>query len=332
MGRPRKKRKELPQRVYFHKGLYFFVDYGGKWISLGKDFKAAMLKWSELVSIPEHLTTMGQIIDRYMKEVAPQKAEKTYHENLLQIKQLKEVFGDMQPHTIRPVHIYKYLDIRGKTAPVAANREKALLSHVFSLAIRWGLIDKNPCREVKRIKEKRRDRYITDVELKTLIDNAPDHIKCIIEIGYLTSLRISDILNIRLSDITADGLTVQASKTGSKQSFELTPELAEVIGRARSLKRPIKSIYLFTGKRGQRFTYWGFKSAWYKLIGDLEIENIHFHDLRGKALTDTKKAGGDAQTLGGNKSSSATDGYIRAKEFRKVKTVLSIKKDTQSRE
>jgi integrase len=332
MGRPRNKRKDLPQRVYYHKGLYFFVAPGGKWISLGKDFRVAMRKWCELVSIPEHLTTMGQIMDRYMKEVAPQKAEKTYHENLLQIKQLKEVFGDMQPHNIKPVHIYKYIDIRGKTAPVAANREKALLSHIFSMAIRWGLIDKNPCREVKRLKEKRRDRYITDAELNTLIANAPDHLKCIIEIGYLTSLRISDILNIRLSDITSDVLTVQAGKTGSKQSFELTQALNEVIERAKSLKRPIKSIYLFTGKKGQRFTYWGFKSAWYKMLEDLNIENIHFHDLRGKALTDTKKAGGDAQTLGGNKSSSATDGYIRAKEFRKVRTVLSIKKDTQKGE
>jgi integrase len=329
MGRPRKKRKELPQKVYYHKGLYFFVDYSGKWISLGKDFKAAMRKWSELVSIPEHLTTMGQIIDRYMKEVAPQKAEKTYHDNLLQIKPLKEVFGDMQPHTIRPVHIYKYIDLRGKVAPVAANREKALLSHIFSLAIRWGLIDKNPCREVKRIKEKRRDRYITNAELNAILEKAKDQTRCIIEIGYLTSLRISDILNIRITDLSDTELSVQAGKTGSKQSFELTPALLDVIERAKALKRPIKSIYLFTGRKGQRLTYWGFKSSWYKILDGLGIENIHFHDMRGKALTDTKKAGGDAQALAGNKSSSATDGYIRAKEFQKVRTVLSIKKDNK---
>lgn len=47
----------------------------------------------------------------------------------------------------------------------AANREKALLSNVFSYAIRWGVAKDNPCRHVKRNPEVRRERLPEPQEL-----------------------------------------------------------------------------------------------------------------------------------------------------------------------
>ncbi|MGC9158632.1 MAG: hypothetical protein ACP5FH_06535, partial [Terracidiphilus sp.] len=44
-----------------------------------------------------------------------------------------------KPETITPVHVARYLDQRGAEAPVSANREMALLSHVYTKALRWGM-------------------------------------------------------------------------------------------------------------------------------------------------------------------------------------------------
>ncbi|MGH9199274.1 MAG: tyrosine-type recombinase/integrase, partial [Acidimicrobiia bacterium] len=104
----------------------------------------------------------------------------------------------MRPRDVDPVCVYQFLDIRGKSAPVAANRQKALLSHVFSCAIRWGVVRDNPCRNVKRLPEKPRDRYVEDWEFKAIVNFSPELIRHYVVFKYLTGLRQGDILRLRL--------------------------------------------------------------------------------------------------------------------------------------
>ena len=87
------------------------------------------------------------------------------------IKSLRLFFGTLRPKDVTRVDVYTYLDKRG--APVRANREKALLSDVFSIAIRWGIVTDNPCWGVKRNPEKPRDRYVEDFEHETVWKAAP---------------------------------------------------------------------------------------------------------------------------------------------------------------
>ena len=150
MGRRRKTYKELPKRVFFKHGAYYFVTPEGKWVRLDSEFRKAMANWADMVDHPVNLKSMGDVMDRYMSEVAPLKAPKTYKDNLKQVTLLREVFGHMIPTKIRTVDIYRYLDRRGAIAPVAANREIALLSHMFTKAIRWGVVKKSMRRSGKK--------------------------------------------------------------------------------------------------------------------------------------------------------------------------------------
>ncbi|WP_097065564.1 hypothetical protein [Nitrosovibrio sp. Nv4] len=152
------------------------------------------------------------------------------------------------------MHVAQYLDVRGKKAPVRANLEKSLLSHVFSMAMRWGVVDSNPCRGVARNTEKGRDRYITDAEFTAVKQIAGDFIATVMELAYLTALRKGDIFALRLEQITAEGIYIKQGKTGIKQLFEWTPTPKEVIARARALPRPIRGLYLFCTTRGQPYT------------------------------------------------------------------------------
>ena len=66
-----------------------------------------------------------------------------------------------------------YLDLHGQTAKVRANRERALLSHIFNQARAWGYTDApNPCAGIKGHKETGRDRYgyVEDDEFKAVPD------------------------------------------------------------------------------------------------------------------------------------------------------------------
>jgi len=206
MGRRRKTRLDLPQRVYFNHGAYYFAPLVGGRVHLGREFAQAMAKWAEIVARPTRMATMGEVMDRYMLEIAPKKSPRTYQDNIKEMARLRIVFGHMQPVEITPPDIYAYMDTRG--APVRANREKALLSHVYSYAIRWGVVKNNPCRDVKRNSEKSRTRYVEDAELLAFKNVSSHSLSNYVDFKYLTGIRKGDILNLRLDALTDEGIAV----------------------------------------------------------------------------------------------------------------------------
>ncbi|TAL22672.1 MAG: hypothetical protein EPO01_08665 [Aquabacterium sp.] len=71
----------------------------------------------------------------------PGKAPRPQRDNLIELDRLKAVFGMVLINDIKPYHVREYLDRRGEQAKARANREKALLSHVFNKAREWGYAD-----------------------------------------------------------------------------------------------------------------------------------------------------------------------------------------------
>lgn len=323
MGRRRGHNKHLPQRVYRKHGGYYFVTLENKWIRLGSDYGEAMRAWAELAAPPKSASTMNDLFDRYMLEVAPTKAPVTYKGNQREMQPLRIFFGRMRPADVEPIHVYQYLDERGKVARVRANREKALLSHVFSMAIRWGLLRDNACKHVKRLSEKPRDRYIDDWELQAFVNTVPDLIREYVAFKYLTGLRQGDILKLRLDALRSDGIHVPPGKTGRRLIIEWTGDLRYVLDHVRALRTKIKSLYLFSTRQGQPYTSDGFRSIWQRAMkkametGVIK-ERFTEHDIRAKSGTDADASGLDAQALLGHEDAGTTRRYIRHKQAHKV--------------
>src|ERR1700694_850193 len=113
MGRKRKSRLDLPKRVYFIHGAYYLFPKDGKPVHLGRDYAQAMAEWAKLIARPASMTTIGEIMDRYLLEVAPKNAPRTYQDKVKDMRLLREVFGHMRPDEITPPDIYAYMDGRG---------------------------------------------------------------------------------------------------------------------------------------------------------------------------------------------------------------------------
>ena len=250
MGRNRRSDKHLPQRVYRRYGAYYWFPpkkdaqrLGKTAIRLGKTLSEAMLRWTELAEGSTTHYSMSDLMDRYMLKVAPKKAEKTYKDNLSQVQPLRAFFGGMRPEDVTPVHVYQYLEERGEKAPIAANRERALLSHIFTYAIRWGVVTANPCRGVKRNPEPRRNRYVTDEEYQAVWATGSSLVRGMMDLSYLTGLRKGDLLRLRLQDLRDEGILVEIGKSrrqdrpGKQMLFEWSPELRQVTDRARADSR-----------------------------------------------------------------------------------------------
>ena len=320
MGRRRKSRLDLPQRVYFDHGIYFFVPINGPKVNLGRELPLALAKWAEIVAPPMRLTTVSSLMDRYLLQVAPRKSKRTYADNKIEIALLRKVFGHMAPDDITPQDIYAYMDARG--APIRANREKSLLSHIFSVAIRWGAARDNPCRLVKRNPEKPRDRYVSDEELATLRSHCPAWLQLYLDLKSLTGMRKGDMLRLTLGAITADGLAITQGKTGQRLIYEWNSDLRSTVESIKGLRRPVRSLHLFTTQDGQPFTQKGFNSAWQRAMGkavQMGLARFTEHDLRAKVVTDARNEGLDAQRLAGHKNSAMTDRYVKSRQVEKVR-------------
>lgn len=329
MGRRRKTNFNLPPRMYLKHGAFYYVDRLGKWIRLSDNKAIALAKWAELESstpVIEGETrhapgTLGALIQRYMIEIAPKKSPRTYQDNQQEATNLLKVFSQVAIAAVRPMHIARYLDVRGVKAPVRANREISLLSHVFSYGMRWGMVDLNPCIGVAKHAEKGRDRYVTDAEFEGVKKLASPLIAALMDFAYLTALRKGDILSLRLDQIGDEGITIKQAKTGAKQLYEWTSGLREVVERARKINPVVRGFCLFCNRRGQPYTDAGIKAMWNRVQikwADAGGQRFTFHDIRAKALTDAKRLGMDAQALAGHSTSAMTEHYIKQREFKRV--------------
>lgn len=318
--------------------VYYYVvrvDGKKKWIRLSNDYQEALFKYAELEGNPHNTGFIKAAIDKYRVEILPSKAPKTRRERQYLLDRLKRVFGEMRYEALQPKHLQEYLqtrtDKKGKTVPVAANREIKLLSSIFRHCIVWGFHDSNPCEHVFYHPEKGRDRYITDAELDLLRDNADEMTRAIIDIAYCTGMRKSDILQIKSADAAPEMLYNKQNKTGKQQLFLYKPKLKAAIESAKKLKKTRRTKdnahpltpYLFINSKGGVISETGFNSTWRRLktktglVGD---RNLTFHDIRAKALTDAKNKHGleYAQALGGHENASQTEHYIKSKSTDKI--------------
>jgi enoyl reductase-like protein len=257
MARPRKSRKDLPPRVYVKHNAYYFVFPNGKWqrlAALGQE-REMRVAWANLEQSSETFGTVAALIDEYLSNyAAAAKAPRTYSDNLKEAVYLKAFFGEMQPQHIQSRHVGAYLEANRETRPVRANREKALLSHVFTWAMRhpiWGcMIQHNPCRGVVRNKETERIRIIDDAKYMNVYNLANNNVKRLMTLVYRTLQRPSDILKFGPNNIVnriVDGkmievLSFEQSKTKAIVEIILSDDLREALyGSNETLDNFIKS-------------------------------------------------------------------------------------------
>ena len=286
MGRKRKDRHDLPQRVYFKHGAYHFVDNKNKWNRLGKTYAKAMAKYGHINSI-DLPNNMGGIIDTWEREIG---SKMPTAENIAyQLRYLRAGFSHMCPDEIIPKDIYAYMAERPK---IAANRERTTLSSIFMYAIKRGLASDNPCRLVKKNKEMARDRHVEDWERRVVYELASPGMQGAMDIVREIGSRRGNVIGIRLADLKDDGIHMNVSKGGGKVIFEWTPELRAAVDRIKAIHHSVRAIGpLLCNQSGQPYTKSGFYSEWRRLVkravrtGKLK-EPFWFHDLRAKTASE----------------------------------------------
>jgi integrase len=228
------------------------------------------------------------------------------------------VFSGVALADIRPEHVKKYLDHRGQSSKVQANREKALLSHLLNCARERGMLDTaNPCEGVRGFRENARTIYVSDSEFSALYHYADDSLKDALDLALSLGLRPSDTLRIQLSDVNDDALIVTPSKTKASTRvvlrFELTKQLLDLLGRiqSRPYRNPAVATLLQT-QRGKPLTQAALRARFEK-ARLLSGASFQFRDIRAKHVTDSADAETARKRLG-HSSVMMTEKYIRSRK------------------
>lgn len=321
MGRRRRKDKHLPVRVYRKHGAYYFVDLDKKWNRLGVSLGEAYHALAKFCPDDDPVKTMDDLASRYQKEVIPSYAIKRQKDKAKHMERIRAALGHMPLEDVTAGVIRQFRDKVGQRAgrdwnkPALANRTLGTLSHMFSMACEWDIVQANPCRDVKRPPEPDRTRYVEDWEFWEVHKFCPEAQQIGMELALLTGLRLGDILALTRDSIKDQGLLVHTSKTDKPLLFQWTDDLLSVIERAKAI-RPQVRRHLICTRQGKGYTSNGFSVIWRRARdraierGDLQ-ESYRFNDLRAKSASDDFDIERASQRLGHTSRQTTEQFYIR---------------------
>jgi len=262
--------------------------------------------------------TVNDLCDRFLEEYLPRKRLSTQYTYRTQIE------GEIRP-ALRALKVAEvtFADTDGfhrkltkRGTPYRANRVLALLSRMFSLAIRWQWRSDNPCRGVERNQEHKRKRYLTADELARLMAVLAEHpdrqAANIIRLLLLTGARRGETLTARWADFD-DGFAtwVKPGATTKQKTEHRVPLSAPARQLLSELRRevPDDSEWLFPADESHRKDV---RDSWDRLCRAARIKGARVHDMRHTYASILASSGHGLKIIGellGHTQPSTTDRY-----------------------
>lgn len=316
MGRPRKKNKHLPPRVYHRYGSLWYVPPGSsKWIKLEDGLKT----WARIVegsSDPD--ATLTALWAKYELEVLGKKSPKTQQNRRQEWRALEPHFGQATANSIEAHHVWGYWRKRGETSQ--AKHEIRCLSALLTYARQAGALNApNPCFGLKFLHgSESRDRYVTDDEFLAVRAIANPMTGFAMDLALITGMSQKDILRLERKQLLDDGIFFERAKTGKGQLIEWNDDLRAVVHGILKTEPQLRRV-LICREDGKPYTSGGFQAIWQRLMVKASgggsapaviAERFTFHDLRAKSLSDAKSLE-EAQKRGGHSDSKMTQRVYR---------------------
>jgi integrase len=326
MGRKPTINSHLPPRMRARKRgnrVHYYYDHGGKprrETALGSDYVQAVQKWAQINMSPAPVHyTVGYAISQYIASADyDQLAPGTRVDYGYAIEKLIAEFGLARLDEVRPAHIQKYVDWRGKESLHRAQREMKILGMIYRFAVAREWTATNPVAAIrfKRLPG-RKNVYIEDRVVLAVYEKASAGLRDAIDLAYFVGQRPVDVLNITEDKIKDGVLTVRQTKTGAPVRIRVTSELAALIERIRARKRAfaVQPLALIVDERGQPMTKYMLRGRFEKAraaAGEIAA-GFQFRDLRSKSASDLRDEADieAAQTLLGHASVTMTEHYTR---------------------
>ena len=235
--------------------------------------------------------TVQDMFQRYMKEHAPSKAERSRKDDEgMWRNEILPRLGKLKVADVRPADADKlHREITASGRPVRANRVIEVFRKSLNLAIRWGWISQNPATGVKRNQEEHRTRYLSLEEIVRLgeaMDGHPDQ-KAVnaVRLLLLTGARKGEVLSASWSQFDLENGTWTRPSSHTKQKREhRVPLSAPAVQLLTDMKREATGALLFPGKNGRPMS--DIKKTWDSVCKDAGLVKLVYDSRRKKGQRD----------------------------------------------
>mgnify|MGYP003668476702 CR=1 FL=1 len=223
--------------------------------------------------------------------------------------------SELKSRDVRAIHN----EARRGSSRYQANRLRAVLSRMFTLAIQNDWRTDNPCRGVERFSEDQRWDYLSEQQVPELLracDGHHDqHAANAVRLLLFTGARLREVLKAEWAQFDLDaGLWVKPShhtKTKILHRLHLAPTTVELL---RSMRREgPSSQFLFPGRDGSKARS-DLRRPWVQILKAADIGHHRRHDLRRTAASFMISTGSDLMTVGkalGQTQASTTQRYAQ---------------------
>ena len=261
--------------------------------------------------------TLSEYIDQFYLPHA-MSHKKTWKTDSYMINhRIRPILGNLHLSTItvRDITNFHSKEKERNTA-VTANHYLILIRRMFNLAIKWGLLEKNPAAGLDKFKTPpNRERYLTKEELPSFLkalEEMEDRLSmAAIKLLLFTGCRKGEILSLQWSQVKLDEgrLFLPVTKNGQSRSVVLNAKAKGVLEILSAQKDGDKSSnYLFPSRAGAKRLFLNdLRKPFLKVYVAAGIDNLRIHDLRhsfasfavmaGASLYDVQKLRTDALSL-----------------------------------
>lgn len=308
---------------------YRYHPIGAKPMNLGTDRHKAIQKVLDLNRTGSDKGTVAELWRLYQESDEWRALGQRSRDDYLQCsKMLLKTFGPARAALIKPADVNRYLRVERKDAPVRANREAALLSNLFNVAVNRGDMDANPCKQVRRNKEQPRPEAPKGDDLRALVawltSSSPQR-KMIAHMGefaaYSGSRRV-EFLRLTRHQIDRQRAVIRVQRAKQRgvvvwEEIAIGDQMADLLDRL-DLGA---GEWVFRNRHGNPYTEAGFKAMWSKLLAKALADKIiskrfTFHDLRAYYATTHKEERGTLPDLHKNPATTARI-YDRSKTVKR---------------
>ncbi|MFZ5566023.1 MAG: site-specific integrase [Pseudomonadota bacterium] len=318
--------------------LYRYHPMGGKPINLGHDRLQACRKVLDLLGQAPDTGRLRWVWESYQQSrrflrLAPD-TQADYQQCW---RAIDPVLGDMQISDITAPIVARYVRIERASAPVRANREKALLSNLFAHGIDLGVCTQNPAKHVRPNEEEPRTEAPDPALLAKFLDwvaqQTPQRriIGLAAEYASLAGNRKVEFLPLTWPQVdrkAGEIRTIRAKQRGKKREqivevVSISPAMENLLERLESIRPGRDCLVIFPTRDGNAYTDRGFKTLWQRImLAAIEAKVVPasarftFHDLRAYYSTQHKAIKGKLPDLHNNPETTARV-YDRSKIVRR---------------
>ena len=221
-----------------------------------------------------------------------------YERTILSLfKTLQKNFTDMTVSDLR--YFLACEKSRGVSNRTLENT-RVRISSFFAWLVDEELINKNPCRNIPSIKYPKEVKLpFSSIEtdaLRSACKNKRE--RAIIELLLASGVRVSELCNIKISDINFDTLAIIIREgKGAKQRTVYINDLASKYLVDYLSTRNVSGDYLFYNKWKKPLNTGGVRHILHQIGDRAEVDNVHPHRFRRTFATNLSSRGMDIQDI-----------------------------------